>query len=440
MIKRRLYIGGVWALSFRVGSVIVALCTNALLTRLLTPQEAGTYFLIASLASVAALAAQSGLGAAAVRIIAEEVSLGREGRVRSIITRVWWFGGLSITVMALGIISGPGRWLADTVFDAPLMGQVSGLIAIWVAAIATIGLLAEIFRGFHDIPYATLFGNFLTGFGCLILYTLVWVWKNAASLAGILQLNLVSWLVSIAFAWTLLHQKMARCTTEEHVPRQKLLHIAWPLWISSITILILKQVDLWVVASYMSEEKVALYAAATRLVALVELPLVLMNTVIPPFITSLYVQGKKKTLQNMLRTTATLSSLPAIVIALAFWSFGETFLSFVYGAFYHEGYTVLSILTLGYVVNVFTGPCGLALMMTCHQRTYMTVSLFTTALTIIGAVSVVEQFGLIGIACVTTLMISLQNVFILVCTRRKLKLWTHVTFSLYEVKHMVLGK
>jgi O-antigen/teichoic acid export membrane protein len=320
------------------------------------------------------------------------------------------------------------------------MGEVSGLIALWVATIATIGLLAEIFRGFHDIPYATLFGHFLTGFVCLILYTLVWVWKNSASLEGILQLNLVSWLVSITLAWTLLRQKMARRTTEEHVPGQKLLHIAWPLWISSLTILVLKQVDLWVVASYLSEEKVALYAAAARLVALVELPLGLMNIVIPPFITSLYVQGKQKTLQNMLRVTATLSSLPAIVIALVFWSFGKTLLGFVYGPFYHEGYVVLSILTLGYVVNVFTGPCGFALMMTCHQQTFMTISLFTSALTIIGTIFVVQQFGLIGVAFVTTIMISLQNIFILVYTRRKLKLWTHVTFSLHDVKHMLLEK
>jgi O-antigen/teichoic acid export membrane protein len=440
MMKHRLYIGGAWALSLRIGAVIVALCTNALLTRLLTPQEAGTYFLITSLASVAALTAQLGLGATAVRMIAEEVSLGREGRVCSIITQIGWYGGLSISVMTLGIISGLGRWLADTVFDAPLMGEVSGLFALWVAAIATIGLLTEIFRGFHHIPYATFFGNFLTGFVCLILFTLLWVGKGSASLEGILWLNLVSWLVSISLAWMLLRQKMVRRTTEEHVPGQTLLHIAWPLWISSLTILMLKQVDLWVVATYLSEEKVALYAAAARLVALVELPLVLMNTVIPPFITSLYVQGNKKTLENMLRATATLSSLPAIVIALVFWFFGETLLTFVYGSFYHEGYMVLSILTLGYVVNVFTGPCGFALMMTCHQRTFMTVSLFTSVLTIIGTMSVVQQFGLIGIAFIMTIMISLQNVFILIYTRRKLELWTHVTFDLHDVKYMLLGK
>ena len=142
----------------------------------------------------------------------------------------------------------------------------------------------------------------------------------------------------------------------------------------------------------------------------------------------------------MLRATATLRSLPAIVIALAFWFFGKTILSFVYGIFYHEGYTVLSILTLGYVVNVFTGPCGFALMMTCHQRTFMTISLFTSVLTIIGTISVVHQFGLIGIAFVTTIMISLQNVFILIYTRKKLELWTHVTFYLHDVKHILLGK
>jgi O-antigen/teichoic acid export membrane protein len=438
MITQRLYIGGAWSLMLRLGAIIVMFGTNALLTRLLPPQEAGTYFLLYSLASAAALTAQLGLGPTAVRTIAESLSLHREGRVRAIIQRIFWCGGLSTSIIALSVASGLGRRLMAAVFDAPLMAEMAGLMAPWLAVIAMSSLVAEIFRGFHDIRYATLFGTFLNGFLCFILLGLVWLWHGRASLAAVVRVNIFAWAICGLLASIILRNKIAKFVRSETVSDSELLIIAWPLWISNLTFLVTRQVDIWIIGSYLPEEQVAIYTAAARLMAFVDFPLILMNTVIPPFITELYAQDKKQTLQDILRTAATLSGFLAILVTLLFWFFGDCLLNVVYGSFYREGHAVLSILAIGYLINVLSGSCGFALMMTGHQLIFMIISLITGLLMTVGTIYVVEPFGIIGVACIASIMISIQNILMLVCVRIKLKLWTHITFSFHTSKKILL--
>jgi O-antigen/teichoic acid export membrane protein len=438
MIIQRLYVGGAWSLILRLGAMIVMFGTNALLTRLLTPQEAGTYFLLYSFASAAALTAQLGLGPTAVRTIAESLSLHREGRVRAIIQRIFWYGGLSTSIIALSIASGLGWRFVAGVFDAPSMAEMSGLMAPWIAAVAMSGLVAEIFRGFHDIRYATLFGTFLNGFLCFILLGLVWWWQGQASLAAVVRVHICAWTICVLLASMILRNKITTFARKETVSDRELLTIAWPLWISNLTFLITRQVDIWIIGSYLPEEQVAIYAAAARLMAFVDFPLVLMNTIIPPFITELYVQDKKRKLQDVLRITATISGSLAILVTLLFWFLGDRLLNVVYGSFYCDGHAVLSILALGYLINVLSGSCGFTLMMTGHQLIFMTISLLTGLLMTIGTMYVVDPFGIMGVSYMASTMISIQNILMLICVRMKLKLWTHVTFSLHTFKKFLV--
>ena len=69
-ISQRLISGGLWA---TMGKVVFALCTlalNALITRLLSPEEVGAYYLMLSIVSIGALIAQFGVHQAIIRVIA----------------------------------------------------------------------------------------------------------------------------------------------------------------------------------------------------------------------------------------------------------------------------------------------------------------------------------------------------------------------------------
>ena len=151
------------------------------------------------------------------------------------------------------------------------------------------------------------------------------------------------------------------------LPIKKVLNISWPLWLTSLGFLALSQSDLWIIGIFLPQDDVAVYGATLRLVALVTIPLLIVNSVVPPIIAEMYTKGEKKELERILRSASTIAIVPALIIFVTFALFGKFILGTIYGKYYSEGAYVLSILSLGQLVNVAVGSCGMVLMMTGYQ-------------------------------------------------------------------------
>jgi O-antigen/teichoic acid export membrane protein len=154
--------------------------------------------------------------------------------------------------------------------------------------------------------------------------------------------------------------------------------------------------------------------------------LMLVNLVVPPFIADLYARGERKRLERILRHTATLAGFPALLALAAFMLFGAPILGLVYGPAFREGATVLALLSLGRLVNVFTGSCGITMMMTGHQTKLMSITILTSALTVGGCLLVVRPFGTLGVAAAVCTGTIAQNIAMWLSTRYFTGMWTHV--------------
>jgi len=191
-LKRRLLSGGAWAFAGKIITVISSLVVNFLLARLLTPEEMGAYFLTFSLVSVAAMIAQLGLSQTVVRLVAESIGTGQPGRAAAAIRIVFRFGAIGSLLMAGFLALGIGAWIARTVFDSTIMAGVILLASLWVMVMTCQNLLAESFRGFHDIRLATIFGGLVTSVLSALLFGVLWVWQGRASLSQVIVLALVA--------------------------------------------------------------------------------------------------------------------------------------------------------------------------------------------------------------------------------------------------------
>ena len=104
----------------KAGGVALGLVSNALLARILTPDELGSYFLFLSIVTVAAVVAQLGLNQAIVRIVAESRAVDLPGRARLSIS----FGFKTVLVSALFLASllhaGLGAWIAGEIFSSEI--------------------------------------------------------------------------------------------------------------------------------------------------------------------------------------------------------------------------------------------------------------------------------------------------------------------------------
>lgn len=443
-LKRRLISGGSWALTGKVVTAIIGLGVNALLVRLLTPKEVGAYFLTFTLVSVAAVLAQLGLNQTVTRLVAESLSTGKPGRARAAILIVFRFGALGALFTAGILIIIVGHWLALHVFDSELIGGVIGLAAAWVVIITFQNLLAETFRGFHDIRLATIFGGqhlggLAAGMIAAALFTLLWMLRGYSNLSQVIFIVIIAGSSSVLFGGLLLCRKVRGLKGNEQLKGREVIAIAWPLLITNFTVFALIQADIWILGTFRSQEDVAIYGAVVRMVALVTLPLIVVNAVVPPLITEMYTQGRIKELGQVLRKTTTIATIPALIVLICFITFGELILNIVYGNYYREGAIVLAILSLGQLVNVWAGPCGITLVMTGHQARLMSITVFCGLLIVTGAMLMVSIYGAIGIASVVTAGMILQNILMLLAVRQKIGVWTHAQFTtLPVIRHVLL--
>ena len=100
---------GSWTFALKIASMGASLAVSIVLARLLDPELLGTYFLILSFVSFAALVAQLGLNLAVVRLLAESLALGQtSGRPAPIFVQQ-----IAVPLVAFHLGDLEARWAAN---------------------------------------------------------------------------------------------------------------------------------------------------------------------------------------------------------------------------------------------------------------------------------------------------------------------------------------
>lgn len=419
--------GTAWAFSAKVFGMGSSIVVNALLARMLSPEELGAYFLTVSIAAFAAIVASFGLRQTVVRLIAESMARGLPGRARAALRYMSIIAGTGAAIVALSYHLALGGVLAQYVFDIPIVATATGLTALWIIALSFQSPVAEIFRGLHDIRLAVFLDGILANmFLAGIVAVLHWQgmelnYENAV-LVSVLAASINLTLGLIMF-WRRRHIFVGDGT----IQATEVIFISAPLFVTNLTNQGINQFSLWIVAATLLAEDVAIYGAVWRLVSLLAIPLALMNMTVNPVIAELHATRHKQTLQNALRGTATIAAVPAFIVLLIYMMYGSEVLDLVYGEAYRGGSTILLVLSIGMLAEVWTGSCSQVLALTGHQRVLMKITVATGTTACALALVAVDRWGLIGVAAAVTTGRILNNLVGWWAVHKLTGLWTHGT-------------
>ena len=411
-------------------AALLALTANALLARLLSPGELGAYFLAYSLVTVGALLGTLGLDLSVLRFVAESLALEHYDRTRRVLRIVFGLGvlgalGAGIAYLLLGHLVGDG------LFHSAALVMVTGPVAAWIAIMTLQTLFAASFRGFSNLFLATVFSGLglITSAILVLCLGLMWSLKDHTSLGTVVGLAIVSSFASVLLGGWLLRTKVrtlpAGKGAESGMGLRKILSVSWPMWVTNMTLFVGLQTDFWIVGAFRPQEEVAIYGAAVKLVLMVALPLQIVSAVVPPLITELYVQGRRRELERALRATATLAGIPACLVLAVFMTLGGPILGTVYGGYYREGWLVLAVLSAGQLVNVGLGSGGFVLTMTGRHMLMMYISVVSGFFTVVVGLAVVGPYGLTGVAAVAAASVVLQQLLVWLATKSTIGIWTH---------------
>ncbi len=427
-LKRRLLSGGAWTIAARVTAGLSGFMINALLSRLLSPEDVGAYFLLVSVASVGAIAAQLGLQLAVVRLVAEAIAGNRPGHARGLIRRALGLTAVS-AVVAGGLVGFAGEAGVVAIFGSATLAQVAWLAGFWLVSLSLTGVVAEAFRGLHDYGMAGALGGAGTNLLLLTVLIVVFTLHLRMTLFDVVALGTLTVFATAVVGLAAMRRRLRRLGPSSDTSAGELLSVSLPLLVTTVSIFISTQADIWILGIQRGNDEVAMYGTAVRLVQMVLMPLLMMNAILAPVISEQFSQGRRAALERVLRGCAAITGLPALLALVFIAVAAEPMLGRVYGEYYKGGATVLLLVSAGQTVNVLSGSAAVVLMMTGHQRAAMTISAATGLGLIAGALLVVDRHGIDGVAAVAGSMTALHGVLCAVWVRRATGMWTYCSFA-----------
>lgn len=427
-MKKRLLLAGSWAFLGKMLTSICGLGASALIARLLSPEDVGVYFLIFSFVTVTAISSTLGLHRSIIIFVTRFVSNENFSGARAIVIQSILILALSSAVFFLFLFVF-GERLVISVFESSVFASSIVLVSFWIVIRAFQELVAESLRAFHDVRAAVFISTAMFSLAFFLILTVLWSLNQPVLLINVIFSAVFSSLLALTIGVFLLNKKIKHYKSGGWVPSSELFSITAPLFIATLTLFIITNIDIFIVGANLKASDIAIYGAASKLVSIIVMPLLIINAVVPSLISELYAKEQCKELEKILRVTATFSCIPALIILSVFFFFTEDVLIVVFGEFYKESSNVLIILSIGQFFNVWAGSCGLVLMLTKHQVSMMYITMFTAMVLISGSIIVVKDYGVDGVAVVVAGSMMLQNLIMLFVVKIKLGIWTHVSMK-----------
>lgn len=413
--------GTIVALVLKVLGAGLAFLFNFLLARTLGAEGAGLYFLALTVTTIATVFGRMGLDSTLLRFTAAHAAEEDWKAVKGVYVK-----GMSLVLISSSIVTvvifTVAPVLAEEVFRKPELESTTRWMCLAVLPMSLLILHSELLKGLKKIRESVfVFGVGVPAVSIVVLFVL----------EGVHGINRAVWAYSIGTLLTALLGVFLWRTATPHLRNIKgkfssnnLLKSSIPLfWVASLNMLINYWAATFALGVWGAEKDVGIFSMASRTVMLISLILTSVNSIIAPKFAALYRKDHIEVLGSTARKTATMVTLMASPLLLLLLLFPEWVMG-LYGEEFKEGAIMLSILTIGQIVNVITGSVGVLLVMSGNERLMRNNVVFVSLISIVLNSTLVPSLGAIGAAIATTICVSLVNIISVFLVWKNIKILT----------------
>ncbi|HEV8630819.1 MAG TPA: hypothetical protein VGV61_10915 [Thermoanaerobaculia bacterium] len=391
----------------RLGGLALSLAATALLVRLASPADVGSYLLLLQAASGVGLAFQLGLVPAVLRFA--PLARGAGGKVATaVLRRRLLLLQLAAWGAFLPLLLGLWPALARRLGAAEL-GTAGLLVAGFAALLALQQLANGYLRAFQRYATAAALDSLVPRLLLVAALVALW-WGSRAPLpwgalaAAALLVQVLSAVAGVvALRSTTGGEEGPSRTATPAPPLPVLAEVAATLGVRGMLALFLYSADLWVLSAVRPHEDVATYGVMLRLVHLVAVVPALATLVVPQELSLLHAAGRRAEVERLARSTATLSTVAAASTALVLLLAGRPLLRLAFGPAYAAGWGYLLLLCAGRVIDAAAGPAAMLLQMTGEHRRLLASTALGGAITVGGGLLLGRAWGAYGVAGGATL-------------------------------------
>lgn len=408
-ILAKLVRGAGAALTIKILSAGALYGSQVLLARWLGTIEYGIYEYAIAVGVFLAFVAGLGLPMAVLRFIREYTTREDWAHLRGII-RGSWQQTFAVSIVTSACATAILMLNASHSLEAHIVPLVVG---IWtLPVVALVNLHREIVRAFEQIALAYAPSLIIHP---LLLIGLASVWQLQRDLTSTvaIALSLLAALLALALQLVLFQRNLDPKISKAR-PAYAMAQwwkVALPLMLVDGSSMVLSQTDTLMIGAFLGAKQVGIYSAALKTSLWVQFILSAVNAISAPLIASLYAQGDRLGLQQLVSTIARWMFYPSLAIAVVLISFAEPILQ-LFGTQFAAAKGPLAILILGQLVNVGSGSVGYLMMMTGHHiQSALVVGVSAVANVILNLIGI-HFLGIVGAALATALSMAMWNVWL----------------------------
>jgi len=392
------------------------------LARVLGADALGMYALGMTMVGFFGLFNGLGLPQAAVRFVAAYSATEQWQRLHGFLRRSLGLLGIGNVVLAAAMML-VGPWLARSLYHAPALEPYLHLFAVILILGAFTAFLGQVLAGYKDVALRTVITNFV-GSPLNIVFGVVLV-SLGFGLRGYLLAQVASaaivLILLLAAAWWLT-PRPARQAPHTAVPMER--EVFWfsaAVFGMSFLEFILAQADKILLGAFLDVRQVGIYAVAATLVAFVPVALQSVNQIFSPTIADLHARGEHALLGRLFQTLTKWILGLTLPLAFVMIIFSKPLMR-LFGAAFEAGWVVLSLGTLGQLVNAGVGSVGYLLLMSGNQARLIRVQVVMAVFMVTATFGLVRPFGIAGVALAAALTAAFTNYLCLRQVRAALQL------------------
>ena len=161
------------------------------------------------------------------------------------------------------------------------------------------------------------------------------------------------------------------------------------------------------------------YAVSSRLAALTLLGFLVIQSSVLPMLAERFALGEMGALQRLVRWTARMSAALSLALGLGLILLGD-FLLGIFGVEFQARVPALLVLTVGQMLNAFTGPTGVLLWVTGREQILAKLLGASLLINLLLNLWWIPLFGVVGAAYATVVAYTAWNVVAVFVIRRQM--------------------
>ena len=391
---------------------------NLLVTRNMSINDAGLFFLAFSLFTAVGMFCTMGFTQAFLKFIGVFYKGGNWSGINAVVSI-----GLRISIFGAFIFSGIMVFFAEdisvTFFAKPELFSLIQIIFVGLPAFVCFQLLAFFLLAINKADKSVTLTNISVPFlvmSFIFIFISLGFGLNKESISYIFLLSvLFTGILSIIW-WA---QYAKREVKPDYSVVPELIKTSRSLWIMIITALIIQYSGQIIIGRYSSSEDVALFSVAQRISMLISFALLAINLVAAPKFAALSQKEDIAELRGISLLCSRLMLAVAIPCFIFLFSFPKYILQF-FGPEYTQAALILKILVIGQFINVMSGCVYYLLTMTGHETEMRNIMVFSGVLALVLLNFLTPLYGPYGAALATSVSLATQNLIAVYFVKKRL--------------------